>query len=570
MARVEGATDTAASAPSGPASGPTPIASTDHPEAPHAAAAPPLLQGAAPERPAPEGPDPGGAEAPPAFAWIDTPTPDSPPPHAPAAETAPPAVFGSAEASGEGAEPPVPPSLLPAPEAGAGPSAPFGSSPEAASSLEHEPDGAPPSIGPGPAVAAPDTPFGSDPGVVPLAGAEGAGVALITGEPHSAPASPPDATDRAIAAPGTHGVAEAAPTAGPEEGAAGFTALAVAGADGGRADGQGAELLPVAASAPGEGAAVQVAPDPDAAAVEDRGAEVPPPDHSAGPEPGAPAPEPTQGAASAAAALAQEHSPAVPPMPAPEGLPPAAPERTPAVPAPETDPTSQHADGIAAPMPVPATAAGLPGIGAEAETPAAPVPEPPSADPAAQRGEEAAPLPRWAEAVASGAVSALPETAAEPPAAIPPRAVRAGLAWRGAALALGVIALGLGAFVIYREWFWPRDGQWVGVLQGEAMPAIAVRIDPDSGVVVVRSFAPAPAEGEVNRLWVAVPGRGAHLIGAFSSGFSVRVPELAALGRGRLGAAELIVTRGPAAGPPQVPQAGEEGNVVYRGRLAPE
>jgi len=133
-----------------------------------------------------------------------------------------------------------------------------------------------------------------------------------------------------------------------------------------------------------------------------------------------------------------------------------------------------------------------------------------------------------------------------------------------------VVALGLGAFVVYREWFWPRDGQWVGVLQSEALPAIAVRIDPDSGVVVVRSFAPAPAAGDVNRLWLVLPGRGAHLIGAFSSGFSMRAPELAGLGRGRLGAAELIVTRGPASGPVALPQAEEEGNVVYRGRLVPE
>ncbi|MFG1301794.1 hypothetical protein V5F49_18565 [Xanthobacter sp. V3C-3] len=197
--------------------------------------------------------------------------------------------------------------------------------------------------------------------------------------------------------------------------------------------------------------------------------------------------------------------------------------------------------------------------------------EAPSADPAAAaRGEEAVPLPGWAAAVASGAVSALPETAAEPPPVTPPYAVRTGMAWRGAALALGVVVLLLGAFVIYREWFWPRDGQWVGVLQGEPLPAIAVRIDPDSGVMLVRSFAPAPADGEVNRLWVTVPGRGTHLVGTFSSGFAVRAPELGALGRGRLGAVELVVTRGPASAPPEPPQDGPDGNIVYRGRLAPE
>ena len=126
------------------------------------------------------------------------------------------------------------------------------------------------------------------------------------------------------------------------------------------------------------------------------------------------------------------------------------------------------------------------------------------------------------------------------------------------------------AFAAYREWFWPRDGQWVGVLQSEPLPAIAIRLDPDSGVIFVRSFAPAPPEGEIYRLWLLVPGRPALLLGAFTAGVSGRAPALAGLGRSRLGSAEVVVTQEPKLGAAAAAEGDPPGKVVYRGRLAPE
>ncbi|MDI4659095.1 hypothetical protein, partial [Xanthobacter autotrophicus] len=203
--------------------------------------------------------------------------------------------------------------------------------------------------------------------------------------------------------------------------------------------------------------------------------------------------------------------------------------------------------------------------------------EPPSADPAAgAKGEEAPPLPGWAAVVASGVVSALPDPAAAGDEPAPAAAVfvpqrRHALAWRTAALTLMALLIGVAAFAAYREWFWPRDGQWVGVLQSEPLPSIAVRLDPDSGVVFVRSFAPAPPDGDINRLWLVVPGRPALLLGAFTAGMSDRAPGLAGLGRSRLGRAELVVTQGPKLGSGEASADGQPpGKVVYRGRLAPE
>ncbi|MFS8040014.1 hypothetical protein ACI7CM_02225 [Xanthobacter sp. AM33] len=204
--------------------------------------------------------------------------------------------------------------------------------------------------------------------------------------------------------------------------------------------------------------------------------------------------------------------------------------------------------------------------------------EAPSADPAAgAKGEEAPPLPGWAAVVASGVVSALPDPDAGIVEAAPGVSVhlprRRGFPWRAATLALLALLVGLGAFSAYREWFWPRDGQWVGVLQGEPLPAIAIRLDPDSGVVFVRSFAPAPPEGEINRLWLMMPGRPALLLGEFTAGMAGRAPALAGVGRNRLGSAEVVVTQEeqkPAAAPGPAAAAQPSGKVLYRGRLAPE
>ncbi|MCG5237416.1 hypothetical protein [Xanthobacter oligotrophicus] len=210
-------------------------------------------------------------------------------------------------------------------------------------------------------------------------------------------------------------------------------------------------------------------------------------------------------------------------------------------------------------------------------TPVEPSAEPPSADPAAgAKGEEAPPLPGWAAVVASGVVSALPEPAAAGDEAAPADGLRrpmrrSSFPWRAATLTLTALLIAVAAFAAYREWFWPRDGQWVGVLQSEPLPSIAVRLDPDSGVIFVRSFAPVPPEGEINRLWLLVPGRPALLLGAFTAGLSGRTPALAGLGRNRLGAAEVVVTQEPKLGSGAASADGQPpGKVVYRGRLAPE
>ncbi|ABS68720.1 hypothetical protein Xaut_3491 [Xanthobacter versatilis] len=203
--------------------------------------------------------------------------------------------------------------------------------------------------------------------------------------------------------------------------------------------------------------------------------------------------------------------------------------------------------------------------------------EPPSADPAAgAKGEEAPPLPGWAAVVASGVVSALPDPATAGDEPSPANVLRGPMRrsrfpWRTATLTLAALLLAVAAFAAYREWFWPRDGQWVGVLQSEPLPSIAVRLDPDSGVIFVRSFAPAPPEGEIHRLWLLVPGRPALLLGAFTAGLSDRAPALTGLGRNRLGAAEVVVTQEPKLGSGAASADGQPtGKVVYRGRLAPE
>ena len=198
------------------------------------------------------------------------------------------------------------------------------------------------------------------------------------------------------------------------------------------------------------------------------------------------------------------------------------------------------------------------------EAPAeAPSSEPPSADPAAGDKGEEAPLPGWATEVASGEVSALPD---EPNA--PTRIVVRPGPWRGIALLLALLCLGLGGIAAYREWVWPGEGYWVAVMQPEPLPAVSVRIDPDSGAVHVRSFAPAPPEGEIFRLWLVSPTTGARLIGTFSSGLSERLPELGRLGRKGLAGTQVVVTREPAAAPD--PSKGPGDAVIYSGRLVPE
>ncbi|MFG1214875.1 hypothetical protein V5F72_20490 [Xanthobacter flavus] len=272
------------------------------------------------------------------------------------------------------------------------------------------------------------------------------------------------------------------------------------------------------------------------------------------PAPDAPVPAPTLGETEPAV-LEAAPSPVAEAVPEPV----AAPTVPEGIEAPEPK-LEERAEAVA-PVAVPADAA-------EASSPdvvpqETPTSEPPSADPAAGEKAEEAPLPGWAAEVASGEVSALPDEPNPPTRVV----VRHG-PWRGISLLLALLCLGLGGVAAYREWIWPGEGYWVAVMQGEPLPAVSVRIDPDSGAVHVRSFAPAPPEGETYRLWLVSPSASARLIGAFSSGLSERLPELARLGRKGLAGTELVVTREPA--DRSDTSKGPESTVVYRGRLVPE
>ncbi|MFG1346902.1 hypothetical protein V5F59_18585 [Xanthobacter autotrophicus DSM 431] len=205
---------------------------------------------------------------------------------------------------------------------------------------------------------------------------------------------------------------------------------------------------------------------------------------------------------------------------------------------------------------------------------------------------EAQPLPSWAEAVASGAVSAIPEldkdlaaakaaaadlAEAELAAARPGVAVAPGLAalrrtafWRAAALVLAGAGLGLGGFLAYREWIAPPAGEWVAVLQAEPQPAITVRIDPARGMLHVRAFTPLVTAGEVYRLWLVPRGQQAMLLGSFAARFAGRAPALARLGVGGLGTSEVLVTREKDTRPDPAAAGPDAADVVYRGRLYPE
>ena len=333
----------------------------------------------------------------------------------------------------------------------------------------------------------------------------------------------------------------------------------------------------------GDGAPVETVPVAESLPLPAPATEPPegtPPEGSAEaiPEPPPVVPEPTASVVSGDVTDTTEPAPDAPvPAPTPGETEPAVLEGAPspvaeAVPEPVAAPTvpqvieapeqkSEERAEAVAPVAVPADAA-------EASSPdvvpqETPTSEPPSADPAAGEKAEEAPLPGWAAEVASGEVSALPDEPNPPPRVV----VRHG-PWRGISLLLALLCLGLGGVAAYREWIWPGEGYWVAVMQGEPLPAVSVRIDPDSGAVHVRSFAPAPPEGETYRLWLVSASASARLIGAFSSGLSERLPELARLGRKGLAGTELVVTREPADRPDT--SKGPESTVVYRGRLVPE
>lgn len=174
------------------------------------------------------------------------------------------------------------------------------------------------------------------------------------------------------------------------------------------------------------------------------------------------------------------------------------------------------------------------------------------------------------EPPAGAAVGEVAAFAAPTPSAPPERARRpvseAGL-WRAAAAILAIFAIGLGGLTAYRQWIWPRNGDYVAVLQPQSTPAVAVRVDPESGVLFVRAFAPPPPEGMAYQLWLRPKGERAVPLGHFSSGLAVRAPELGAADRSMLRAATVAVTLEPERGA----GAGDApGTVVFEGRLVPE
>jgi anti-sigma-K factor RskA len=96
---------------------------------------------------------------------------------------------------------------------------------------------------------------------------------------------------------------------------------------------------------------------------------------------------------------------------------------------------------------------------------------------------------------------------------------------------------------------------------------MAVRVDPESGVVFVRAFAPPPPEGMAYQLWLRPKGERAVRLGDFSSGLAVRAPALGAVDRSALRTATVAVTLGPANG---AGTGAAPGTVVFEGRLVPE
>ncbi|MFG1357666.1 anti-sigma factor domain-containing protein [Xanthobacter pseudotagetidis] len=179
-------------------------------------------------------------------------------------------------------------------------------------------------------------------------------------------------------------------------------------------------------------------------------------------------------------------------------------------------------------------------------------------------------LPLELEPQAGAAVSEVAAFAAPTPSAPPDRARRSvsetGL-WRAVAAIFAIFAIGLGGLTAYRQWIWPRNGDYVAVLQPQSTPAVVVRVDPESGVLFVRAFAPPPPEGMAYQLWLRPKGERAVPLGHFSSGLAVRAPELGAADRSMLRAATVAVTLEPARGA----GAGDApGMVVFEGRLVPE
>jgi len=203
------------------------------------------------------------------------------------------------------------------------------------------------------------------------------------------------------------------------------------------------------------------------------------------------------------------------------------------------------------------------------------------ADAASANGPEASPDPAAAgpqpivlpppvfKSAGPGAPAAPAPPGPEAEVTLPAELLAASLArWRRAGVVLSALVVALGAYGLHRT-LWPVTGdRYVSVLQREPSPALAIRLDPQDGVVRVQVLAPDLPAGGRYALWLVTEKSGTQLISRFSGSTVAHSAALKRVGKAGLANATLTVTVEPAeaAVVPLAPGA----NVVYRGRLAPE
>ncbi len=242
----------------------------------------------------------------------------------------------------------------------------------------------------------------------------------------------------------------------------------------------------------------------------------------------------------------------------PEALPPEPPPSEPEAPAPEA--LDVAADGLENPASAASPAVEPPQ--AEGSSPATSSQDISSQDSPAEPEDAAPPEPRVGEAPQAPLQPEMPEVTR--PAG---SGVDLVLIWRAVAGVLVVLVMSLAGLVAYREWIWPRDGQYVAVLQKEPMPTVALRIDPASGVIFVRALGPEPPDGQVYHLWLLAEGRAAVRLGRFTSAMVARSAALSGLDPSVLRRAKVRVTLEPA---DEKEADAPQGEVMFAGQLMPE
>lgn len=147
------------------------------------------------------------------------------------------------------------------------------------------------------------------------------------------------------------------------------------------------------------------------------------------------------------------------------------------------------------------------------------------------------------------------------------RMARSRRIWRAAALAAGSLAAALAIVIgLGRNAPAPPSQQLLAVVNrsGE-LPALIVRVDPQAGIVQVRSLAAETPPDRSLELWSIVGGgapRSLGLVGA--AGRNASIPES---DRPRLEGATIAVSVEPAGGSRT---GGPTGPVVYSGKLVPD